>query len=261
MSGFRRYADVIRLFDEVQSTWTVPSISTRLGIPASTIYRTVRELVAEGFLEPAHEGQYRLGAAFIAYDRVIRVTDPIVRIGGAMLRDISAQARVPNVAVLARLYGNQVMCVADATAGEAVQTSYERGRPRPLLRGATSKVILAQLQSRRLTRILESEAEPHPHAARPDELRDELGAIRRRGFCVTRGEVDRGMIGIAAPVSVPERALMASLSLVVEAAAVDEATERRLILLVVSTASLLTEELRRLESTGHPSATLRARRA
>ncbi len=249
MSGFRRYADILRLFGEERHDWTIPDISATLDVPASTIYRTVRELVAEGFLEPAHAGHYRLGAAFIAYDRIIGATDPIIRIGSGLLRDVAAQARVPCVAVLARLFGDRVMCVADARApGEAARTSYERGRPRPLTRGATSKAILAQLPSRRLTRILDAAADPHPHAPSIAELREELGLIRRRGYVVSRGEVDRGMVGIAAPVSLPERALLASLSLVVPAAALDDATERRLVLLAVSTASLLMEELRRIDA-------------
>ncbi|WP_338664527.1 IclR family transcriptional regulator C-terminal domain-containing protein [Pararoseomonas sp. SCSIO 73927] len=247
MSGFQRYADLLNLFDEGRSDWSIPAISEALGVPSSTIYRTVRELMAEGFLEPALEGHYRLGSAFIAFERLIRTTDPIVRIGGELLPDIVAQARVPAVAVLARLFGRQVMCVADAAPpGAAVRTSYERGRPRPMLRGATSKVILAQLPSRRLNRLLETEVDPHPLAPEPVALRAELTAIRRRGYCITRGEVDEGVVGIAAPVPVPERALVASLSLVVSEAALDDATERRLTLLVVSTANIMTEELRRL---------------
>jgi DNA-binding IclR family transcriptional regulator len=75
-------------------------------------------------------------------------------------------------------------------------------------------------------------------------LRDELGAIRKRGYCVTRGEVDKGLVGLAVPVALPEQALVASLSLVVNGADLDDAGERRLVLMLVSSASLLTEALR-----------------
>jgi DNA-binding IclR family transcriptional regulator len=170
------------------------------------------------------------------------------------------QARVPCVAVLARLYNDTVMCVADmATPGGEVRTSYERGKPRPLTRGATSKVILAQLPSRKLSRLLtqpdvgDDEHDPEKwkpvfgkdHAPLKDshDLRDELAAIRKRGYSVTRSEVDLGNVGIAAPVVLPARSLIGSLSLVLDAASVDAAVERRITLLVVSTASLLTEEL------------------
>jgi len=75
-----------------------------------------------------------------------------------LLQDMARQAGVPCVGVLARLFGDTVMCVADTLPSDnGIRTSYERGRPRPLTRGATSKVILAQLPARRLNRLLEAE--------------------------------------------------------------------------------------------------------
>jgi DNA-binding IclR family transcriptional regulator len=55
--------------------------------------------------------------------------------------------------------------------------------------------------------------------------------------------VDKKMVGIAAPITVMDRALMGSLSLVAPAARLDDTLERRLVLLVVSSAKLLTSEL------------------
>jgi DNA-binding IclR family transcriptional regulator len=248
MSGLNRYLDVLRLFDETRNDWTVPDIAEALETPSSTIYRTVREMLSANFLEPAHEGHYRLGAAFIEFDRLIRLTDPLVRKGTALLSDIAAQTRISCAAVLSRLYGDTVMCIADVRSPDsAVRTSYERGRPRPLTRGATSKVILAQLPTRRLNKLL-SNAEvldsTRPFAVDKAEFREDLAVIRRRGYSVTRGEVDKGLVGLAAPVSIPEQALTASLSLVVRSSDLDDATERRLVLLLVSSASLLTESLR-----------------
>src|ERR1700704_6421029 len=154
MSGLKRYSNVLHLFDEARNDWTIPDIAGALGVPASTVYRTVRDLLAENFLESATEGHYRLGSAFVAFDRLIRLTDPIVRVGNELLRDIVLQARVPCVGVLARLYGDTVMCIADTIpTDDIIRTSYERGRPRPLTRGATSKVILAQLPTRRLNNL------------------------------------------------------------------------------------------------------------
>jgi DNA-binding IclR family transcriptional regulator len=245
MAGLSRYVSVMRLFDEEHTEWTVSEMAAALDVPASTVYRTVREMVAMEFLEPANEARYRLGSCFIEFDRLVRVTDPLYRVGTALLRDVVIQARVPCVAVLARLYDDRVMCIADyKSTDDGVYTSYERGRPRPLTRGATSKVILAQLPPRRLTKLLDNlptDAAPVPKST--SKFRDELAAIRKRGYSVTRGEVDKKVVGIAAPIGVSERALLGSLSLVVPANIVDETLERRLVLLVVSSATLLTAEL------------------
>lgn len=242
MAGFARFLAVLRLFDDKASAWTVPAMSDALGVPASTVYRTVRDLVAGGFLEAAHESVYRLGPAFIEYDRLLRLTDPLVSAGRGALHDVVAQARTPCVALLSRLYNDQVMCVADEAARDtAFRPSYERGRPMPLTQGATSKVILAHVPARQLNRLIGS---PKDRDSRDAALRRELGDIRKRGFCATASEIDAGLAGIAAPVIVREAGIIASLSVVADDGLLDEAQRRRLILLVVSAASLVAEDLR-----------------
>ncbi len=235
MPGFSRYASILRLFTEQEPAWTVHAMTASLGIPASTVYRTVRDLAAEGFLEPAAEARYRLGAAFVAFDRLTRMSDPLVQAGLPVLRDLVRQTELPCVGLLCRLYDDTVMCVADAVHGvPAFRSSYERGRRMPLTQGATSKVILAQLPPRRLGRLL-----PGPDA---DGLRASLAAMRRRGYTVSRSEIDSGLVGIAAPVA-SDATGTASLSLVLDAAVLDPGAEQRLTLLVVSAAALVVEAL------------------
>jgi DNA-binding IclR family transcriptional regulator len=245
MAGLSRYISVLRLFDEQHPEWIIPDLAAALDVPASTLYRTVRQMVATEFLEQAAEAKYRLGACFVEFDRLVRVTDPLYRVGTALLRDVVKQARVPCVGILARLYADKVMCIADHRSNEgAVYTSYERGRPRPLTRGAASKAILAQLPARRLSRLLgTSPAEEASVPKRVSKLREELIAIRKQGYAIARGEVDNKVVGIAAPIAVPDRALMGSFSLALRAESVDQTLERRLVLLVVSSAKLLTAEL------------------
>ena len=253
MSGLRRFTEILRLFGEKESDWTVQEMSDKIGVPASTVYRTVRELVDAGFLEPSREAHYRLGAAFVEFDRLIRLTDPLVKAGSGLLKEIALRANIPCVAVLARLYGDRVICAADEVGnGSTIRTSYEQGRPMPLLRGATSKTILAQLPTRRLNKLLSGISNDTSGLSGPstERFREELSAIRKRGFCITRGEVDEGLVGIAVPVACPELAIVASLSLVVQATMLTADIEQRLVLLLVSAAGLLTEALRRQTAQG-----------
>jgi DNA-binding IclR family transcriptional regulator len=240
LAGFSRFLGVLRLFNEADSAWTVPAMADAMGVPASTVYRTVRDLVAAGFLEQAAEAAYRLGPAFIEFDRSLRLTDPLVVAGRPVLHDVVLQAHVPCVAMLARFYNGSVMCVADeAAAGTSFHSSYERGRPMPLTRGSTSKVILAHLPARQFNKLIENHA-----ALDVAALRTELADIRKRGFCSTASEIDQGLAGISAPVILKDAGIVASLSIVTDDAALDEGQRRRLILLVVSAASLLAEDLR-----------------
>ena len=211
MAGFDRYSSVLSLFAEDRGSWTVAEMGAHLGTPSSTVYRVVREMVAAGFLESAAGSYYRLGPAFIEYDRTISMTDPLIRSGAGFLDRLVNDNSIPCAAVLARLYGNKVLCVADARSKSFTRkTSYQRGRPMPVMRGATSHAILAQIKGKRLDKVLKSVAEGS-HEDRM-ALVIKLEGIRKEGFCSTQGEVDAELIGFAVPISNKALGIKASLS-------------------------------------------------
>jgi DNA-binding IclR family transcriptional regulator len=114
-----------------------------------------------------------------------------------------------------------VMCVHQVFGrGPQEPVSYERGRPMPLFRGATSKIILAHLAPRTLKSLFEANRSEIAEAGfGPDweAFRSSLASIRRAGFVVTRGEIDRGRVGIAVPIFDSERAILGSLSFALSA--------------------------------------------
>lgn len=242
MAGLDRFVEILRLFDERKPNWTIQEMAVAVDVPASTVYRTVRELVGQGFLDPSLEAHYRLGAAFIEFDRRLRICDPLIREGEPILGDVLHAAGIAGVAIIARLYRDQVICVADdRSPGANIATSYERGRPMPLLRGATSKAILAQLPRARLNKILNGSGEDH--AQQQDDI-SALTAIRRQGYAITRGEVDSDLVGISVAISCPEAAINASMSLIVRGQDSSEAIERRLLMTLMPAADMLGQKLR-----------------
>jgi len=227
LTGFARYEKVLRLFLDGDDRWTVARIAEAIDTSPSNIYRTVRELVAAGYLEGSTESHYRLGPIFLEFDRQLRRSDALVRSGELFLRALVEQAGVPCCAALVRLYGNTVMCVADARSSRFTrQTSYERGRPMPILKGATSKAVLSALPPRKRERLLLSLHQTNESV--PPGLVPELEAIRKAGVAVTRGEVDEGLAGLAVAVTLPEMGIYASLSFILQQADLTPAVETRL---------------------------------
>ena len=252
MSGLDRFVAVLALYSETADVWSVPDMANALDIPASTVYRIVRDLVKASFLEPATGARYRLGSAFPRYDRLARNTDPVVRAGSSLLHEVVVQARVPCVALLSRLCNDMVMCI-DHEAAKDVEfewSLFERGRPIPLTRGSTSKVILAQLPVLQRKKLLANgSGKGSVEAAELSQKGDLFTFIRKQGYHISYGEIDPALIAIAAPISVPDMGLSASISLILEAKINHKELERRLVLLLVSSASLLTEQLRRSAET------------
>jgi len=239
MAGLNRFIDIVRLFDENHGEWTIPDMAKELGAPASTLYRNVRELSKAGFLEAARGSSYRLGPAFVEFDRRFQLTDPLIRSGSKFMLTLIDQVPVPCVVTLARLYDHQVMCIlAEQSVDIRFQTSYQRGRPMPLLHGATSKSILASLKPRHLAKLLDR---PDSGVAKMDRDRymSELEAIRHHGYSITRGEVDAGLVGLAAPISNKKYGINASLSIIADGTQLDSEQERRVLPLLVSTAQVI----------------------
>lgn len=210
-----RLQSILGLFTLARPVWRAEEVAATLEVSLSTAYRQLGGLASSGLVE-AVEGAnaYVLGPAIVELDRNIRLSDPLLAVAKPAMRWLAEQAPVSCTILLCRLYRDRVMCILqEEKPGEAGAVSYERGRPMPLSRGAPSKMILAQLPARQLTRLVPTlEADlPNPGAAALEGFRAELREMRKRGYCITRGEVDPGVVGIAVPLASPRRGVVASL--------------------------------------------------
>lgn len=209
---------VFGLFTLEEPEWTVEAAAERLGLATSTAYRFFKSLTGAGLISPFTPGQYVLGPAIVQLDRQTRLLDPLIKVAQPLMQAVVAETRVPGVLLLCRLFRNQVMCIHqefDDRPSSAI--SYERGRPMPLYRGAASKAILAHLPARFVRHFHDAHAAEMIAAGFPPEWEGVKAALRRiRGnrVCVTAGELDAGMTGIAAPLRNAEGAVDASLGFV-----------------------------------------------
>ena len=210
-----RLHHILGLFTVERPVWTIEEAASVLGVSISTVYRQFGALVRSGLLDAVEESRvYVLGPAIIEMDRNIRFSDPLITVAKPAMRWLAEQSPVPCAVLLCRLYRDRVMCIHQEKKGESAdQVSYERGRPMPLSMGAPSKTILSQLSSRRLSalalRFEDDKSEQDKLGSA--EFRKELIKIRKLGYAVTRGEVDKGVIGVAVPLSTPLRGIVASL--------------------------------------------------
>jgi DNA-binding IclR family transcriptional regulator len=206
----------LQLFTVERPYWTAEEAAQELVTSVSTAYRYIALLVQSGLLDPLDGSKrYVLGPAIIELDRTIRLSEPLVNAAVAPMLWLVEQVTLPCVAMLCRLYFDRVMCVhQERKAGTESEVTYERGRPMPLLRGAPSKVMLANLPARQLNALLERmRKRAGAEAATFDwpGFKGELRQMRKAGFGVTRGEVDPGVTGICVPVFSPGGTVIASL--------------------------------------------------
>jgi DNA-binding IclR family transcriptional regulator len=235
-SGDRLLA-VLALFTAAQTQWTVDAAAEKLGVSTTTTYRYFKKLTKAGLISPVSGAGYTLGPAIIQMDRLIQSSDPMLSGARGVMIDLVGSAPEGSTVLLCRLFHDRVMCIHQIMGrGPQQPVSYERGRLMPLYRGATSKIILAHLPGRTLKALFGRDAgeiEGAGLGADWEQFRRGLAAIRRAGMSVSRGEIDPGRVGVAAPVFDKDRAVLGSLSLALPAAQADETLVRRLAPLTV----------------------------
>ena len=131
----------------------------------------------------------------------MRRADPLIVAGQQTLEDLSDLH--PCSAFLVRWYGRKILCVSSVVSAPHPVSSYPRGRPMPLARGAISRAILASLSKREQEEIGGSNLAEFARVGTGEtveEVRATLRKVRREGVAIAHGEVTPGVVGIAAPI-------------------------------------------------------------
>jgi DNA-binding IclR family transcriptional regulator len=229
---------VLELFSEEQPALTVEQAAQRLHTSVPTAYRYFRSLSRAGLITPVSKAAYTLGPAIIQMDRQIRQCDPLLIAGRPVMEDLIRYSPEGSAILLCRAFRDRVVCIHEIMGfGPQAPVSYERGRPMPLFRGATSKIVLANVPVGRL-KLLFAEHSKEIKAAglghNWETFNKAMRAIRRAGACVTKAEIDYGRVGVAAAITGPDESLLGSLSFVLPAYRADETLIGRILPLTIA---------------------------
>nr|WP_284701073.1 IclR family transcriptional regulator C-terminal domain-containing protein [Rhodoplanes tepidamans] len=248
---------VLGLFTMERPEWTVEDAAVQLGVSATTAYRYFKRLTRAGLISPVSGASYTLGPAIIQMDRQIQLCDPMLKAARGIMTKLIEHASEGGAVLLCRLFHDRVMCVhQEIGRGPQEPIVFQRGRPMPLFRGATSKIILAHLPNRTLKSLFAANAEEIAAAglgASWEDFRRHLAAFRRAGYTTAAGDVDQVRAAVAAPVFGARRAVLGSLSFLVPKARWDESLRARLAPLVMTAARDIEAAMQAGEAEGQAS--------
>jgi DNA-binding IclR family transcriptional regulator len=223
-SSLDRMLALLDVFTTAAPAWSTEDLIRYSGASRSTLYRYLKALQAAGLLSPVAGGAWMLGPRIIELDRTMRLCDPVSAGGGPPMRRLAAETGFS--ALLCLLFSGAVMCVDDVPASGAPAGLFSRGQRRPLFAGAASKVILAHLPPHRLRTLFAKHRTTIAAAglgADWDAFRTTLRLIREAGHCVTVGEFQPGVLGIAAPLFNLQGEVLGSLGIATDAGRVPAA--------------------------------------
>jgi DNA-binding IclR family transcriptional regulator len=200
-SSLERLLKVIDLFTPERPEWTAEQIGAVMGVSRATQYRYIKLLANAGLLGAAGDGCYRLGPRFLVLDRQIRLSDPLLRHGPPVMAEACKELGFAQL--LCTYFGNEVICVHQASVDPNIHSSMERGRPFPLFRGSPSRAILAWLPESHLRNLMLSNSREIRESGLGEtwsDFRHRVKEIRADGYYIGRGEIDKDLMGIGVPI-------------------------------------------------------------
>ncbi len=213
---------ILDVFTENRLEWTADELIEKLGYSRPTLYRYVKLLKEAGFLVAMPNGIMTLGPRFVEMDFLMQCSDPLVRYGKEHLLNLSKAW--PCTGFLVRWYGEKLLCVASECSIPNPISSYPRGRPMPLARGAISRAIMANLPRRQIEKLVQNNLEELISIGLGEdieEVTEALKNVRKEGVAAAYGEVTKGVIGIASPVFGESRNPIAALCMTIAETSVD----------------------------------------
>lgn len=237
---------VLEVFSEDRLEWTPEELMEELGYSRPTLYRYLKTLKEAGLLTSMPNTGFTLGPKVVEMDYLMRKSDRLIINGSAHLKNLTSKYSC--TALLVRWYGNRLLCVDSDTSTKNPLSSYPRGRPMPLGRGAIARSIMAFLPRRHLVPLVERTMEDLRAVGLGNSVEDvmeQLKKVRKAGVSVAYGEVTPGVVGIAAPVFDAGRSPVASVCVTIAGNLVDGAAIERIAADVKATARIVSESLLR----------------
>ena len=133
-NSLERVLAVLEVFSEERLEWTPEDLMRELGYSRPTLYRYLKILKDAGFLMSTRSAGVTLGPKVVEMDYLTRRSDPLVLLGAPYLKQLTVDHAC--TAMVLRWYGNRILCVVSESSIENPISSYPRGRPMPLGRGA-----------------------------------------------------------------------------------------------------------------------------
>lgn len=213
---------LVQAFTAPPYRFTLTELSVLTGLSKNKTFRLLHTLVQSGMVrQEGDTKRYSLGMPVLRLASALQAGDELLLAARDTLDWV--QDTVDERVNLGTFDGeDHALCIDTRESSRRIQISARIGARFPLHAGAIPKVLLAFSGDAAIAAYLERNPAPQVFTSSTvrsgDELKEELGAIRRTGISVSDGDMDEGVCAIAAPVFDRHGKIVAGLSVAVPSA-------------------------------------------
>lgn len=173
------------------------SIAADLDIPISSVYRILNILIEWEFVTASSKyGAYTLGAQSLKGQQLNQQYSLFGTEVDSALMSLSSITGESAAIVVADY--RETICIKMIESAQALRCSFLPGRVNTLTSGASGKTLLAFQEE--ATRNLIIDHAFSTNIEKQNALKAELTTIQQQGYGKSVGEIDPGVLGIAAPI-------------------------------------------------------------
>jgi DNA-binding IclR family transcriptional regulator len=223
--GLDRGIAILRLFHRDRPLLGAPQVAVELGIPRSTVHRLLTALVELGLLRRDAGGLFALGAGvlgigfeYLASLDIVELSNPVL----ARLRDATDWSTHLTI-----LDGTSVIYLSRHPSRSAVSSNIHVGSSLPAHATIMGRLMLGGLDRDQLRTLYPGRTLPPAGAETPTTLAALEGLIaadRARGYAVSSGFFESGVLAVAAPVYDGQGRIVAAINATALASAADAET-------------------------------------
>ena len=206
---------VLETLHKQGSAMSMTEISEKLRIYPSTIHRILDTLRHWGYVEQDPNTQkYRIGLKILELGMTKFHQMDIVKESFPYLKKLAKQCN--ETVHLGILEDGKVLYLAKEESSQNIRMVSQVGRRAPVHCTALGKVLLAYLPKKERERILKKMGLPHfteKTITDKKELEKEIYHVREKGFAIDRGEYEKDVCCIAAPIRNYQGKVMAAISI------------------------------------------------
>jgi DNA-binding IclR family transcriptional regulator len=211
----RRAARLLQAFSHDRPALSLTDLARRSGLPLSTAYRLVADLVSCGFLERDEDDRYHIGLRLWEIASLAPQRESLRDAALPFMEDLF-QVTGENVQLAVR-EGEESVFVERLSGHRSIRVMNRVGGRFPLHPTGVGRALLAFAPPEVQERVLASPLKSFTPltVTSPVELRRILADVRARGFAVNDRQVDVGTFSVAAPIRGATSEVVAALSIVV----------------------------------------------
>lgn len=205
---------LLKSFTDERPHWALADLAAAAGLNKSTTFRLLTALESEGMVARYQDGeQYVLGPEIVVMGgRALRGND-LRRIARPALEEMAAATG--ETATLEILAGGDILIIDEVVGEHLTSSTQSLGTRWPVYATSTGLAILAHLPPERVERLLSRPLRPFTPQTiiSVAVLRDELAAVRRRGYAINDEALETGLRVVGAPLFNFEGQPLAAVSL------------------------------------------------